>query len=64
MLIRILRPRLEPAAPCDLPCRVYDPTQVRIEAESVKAIQKKYQSNDDPVLLQRYINIKERAAAS
>jgi nickel superoxide dismutase len=60
LLIRILRPRLEAAAPCHLPCRVYDPTQVRIEAESVKAIQEKYQSNDDPVFLQGYINIKEQ----
>ena len=30
-------------AHCDLPCGVYDPAQARIEAESVKAIQTKYQ---------------------
>jgi nickel superoxide dismutase len=60
LLIRILRPRLEAAAHCDLPCRVCDPAQVRIEAESVKAIQEKYQSNDDPVFRQRCINIKEQ----
>jgi nickel superoxide dismutase len=30
-------------AHCDLPCGVYDPAQARIEAESVMAIQKKYQ---------------------
>ena len=29
-------------AHCDLPCGVYDPTQARIEAESVKAIMDKY----------------------
>ena len=47
-LSRILRPRLEATAHCDLPCGVYDPAQARIEAESVKAIQEKYQGNDDP----------------
>ena len=47
-LSRILRPRLEASAHCDLPCGVYDPAQARIEAESVKAIQEKYQGNDDP----------------
>ena len=46
-LSRILRPRLEATAHCDLPCGVYDPAQARIEAESVKAIQEKYQGNDD-----------------
>lgn len=30
-------------AHCDLPCGVYDPAQARIEAESVKAIQARYQ---------------------
>ncbi len=48
LLSRILRPRLEATAHCDLPCGVYDPAQARIEAESVKAIQEKYQGNDDP----------------
>ena len=46
--VRILRPRLEATAHCDLPCGVYDPAQARIEAESVKAIQEKYQGNEDP----------------
>ncbi|MGH3590634.1 MAG: superoxide dismutase [Ni], partial [Pseudonocardiaceae bacterium] len=42
---RILhRPRMEVTAHCDLPCGVYDPAQARIEAESVKGIQEKYQS--------------------
>jgi len=31
-------------AHCDLPCGVYDPAQARIEAQSVKAIQERYQS--------------------
>ena len=30
-------------AHCDLPCGVYDPAQAKIEAESVKAIQERYQ---------------------
>jgi nickel superoxide dismutase len=33
-------------AHCDLPCGVYDPAQARIEAESVRAIQERYQNAD------------------
>ena len=47
MFSRILHDLLRPArvvhAHCDLPCGVYDPAQARIEAESVKAIQTRYQ---------------------
>jgi nickel superoxide dismutase len=39
----VLRPRRVVHAHCDLPCGVYDPAQARVEAESVKAIQGKYQ---------------------
>nr|WP_221490621.1 superoxide dismutase, Ni [Crossiella cryophila] len=60
MLSRILAPRLEVTAHCDLPCGVYDPAQARIEAESVKAIQEKFQSNEDPEFRQRAIEIKEQ----
>jgi nickel superoxide dismutase len=42
-LSHVLRPRRVVHAHCDLPCGVYDPAQARIEAESVKAIQQKYQ---------------------
>jgi nickel superoxide dismutase len=42
-LSRLLRPPRTVHAHCDLPCGVYDPAQARIEAESVKAIQQKYQ---------------------
>ena len=49
-------------AHCDLPCGVYDPAQARIEAESVKAIQEKYQGSDDPVFRDRAILIKEERA--
>jgi nickel superoxide dismutase len=40
---RLLAPSRVVHAHCDLPCGVYDPAQARIEAESVMAIQKKYQ---------------------
>ena len=49
-------------AHCDLPCGVYDPAQARIEAESVKAIQEKYQANEDPAFRTRAIAIKEQRA--
>lgn len=60
MLSRIIHPQLEATAHCDLPCGVYDPAQARIEAESVKAIQEKYQSNDDADFRARAIEIKEQ----
>jgi nickel superoxide dismutase len=53
---------VEASAHCDLPCGVYDPAQARIEAESVKAIQEKYQGNEDPVFRTRAILIKEQRA--
>ena len=62
LLSHILRPRLEATAHCDLPCGVYDPAQARIEAESVKAIQEKYQGNDDPEFRERALIIKEQRA--
>jgi nickel superoxide dismutase len=47
MLAKLLTDLLTPPrvvhAHCDLPCGVYDPAQARIEADSVAAIQKKYQ---------------------
>src|SRR4051794_37408601 len=49
-------------AHCDLPCGVYDPAQARIEAESVKAIQEKYQGSEDPVFKERAVLIKEERA--
>jgi nickel superoxide dismutase len=61
-LIDLLRPSRVVHAHCDLPCGVYDPAQARIEAESVKAIQEKYQANDDPEFRQRCVLIKEERA--
>ncbi|HEY0508019.1 MAG TPA: superoxide dismutase, Ni [Blastococcus sp.] len=51
---------VEATAHCDLPCGVYDPAQARIEAESVLAIQKKYQDSDDEVFKMRCVLIKEQ----
>ena len=62
MLARLLAPTIEVHAHCDLPCGVYDPAQARIEAESVKAIQEKYQGNDDPAFRERALIIKEQRA--
>ena len=42
-----LRPRRIVYAHCDVPCGIYDPAQARIEAESVKAIQERYQKADE-----------------
>jgi nickel superoxide dismutase len=62
MLDRILAPRRTVHAHCDLPCGVYDPAQARIEAESVKACQQKWQDSDDPVFKERAVAIKEERA--
>ena len=62
LVSRILRPRVEATAHCDLLCGVYDPAQARIEAESLKAIAEKYQANEDPEFRTRAILIKEQRA--
>ncbi len=62
LLSRILHPRLQATAHCDLPCGVYDPAQARAEAESVMGIQQKFQGSDDPVFKQRAVLIKEERA--
>ncbi|HWH30117.1 MAG TPA: superoxide dismutase, Ni, partial [Mycobacteriales bacterium] len=61
-LPRLLTPTTVVHAHCDLPCGVYDPAQARIEAQSVLAMQKKYQANEDPVFRGRAVGIiNERA---
>ena len=60
LLTRLLEPKTTAHAHCDLPCGVYDPAQVRIEAESVKAIDEKYQQNTDPEFRARCLIIKEQ----
>ena len=62
MFERILAPRRIVRAHCDLPCGVYDPAQARIEAESVKACQEKYQGSDDAEFKARAVAIKEERA--
>ena len=62
MLSRLFAPKVKVSAHCDLPCGVYDPAQARIEAESVKAVQEKYQANEDTDFRTRAILIKEQRA--
>jgi nickel superoxide dismutase len=57
-----IRPPSLAHAHCDLPCGVYDPAQARIEAESVKAIQEKYNASSDEEFRERAIQIKEQRA--
>ncbi|MFI1799232.1 superoxide dismutase, Ni [Streptomyces sp. NPDC020379] len=62
MLSRLFAPKVQVSAHCDLPCGVYDPAQARIEAESVKAVQEKYQANQDQDFRTRALIIKEQRA--
>ena len=62
IVVSLLRPKRVAHAHCDLMCGVYDPAQARIEAESVRAIQQKYQDSDDEVFRQRCVIIKEQRA--
>ncbi|WP_328916005.1 MULTISPECIES: superoxide dismutase, Ni [unclassified Streptomyces] len=62
MFTRLFAPKVKVSAHCDLPCGVYDPAQARIEAESVKAVQDKYQANEDADFRTRAIIIKEQRA--
>ncbi|MDP9119064.1 MAG: superoxide dismutase, Ni, partial [Actinomycetota bacterium] len=62
MFEAFLKPRRVVHAHCDLPCGIYDPAQARIEAESVKACQEKYQGSDDQIFKDRAIFIKEQRA--
>ncbi|MEV0535014.1 superoxide dismutase, Ni [Kitasatospora sp. NPDC050463] len=62
MFSRLFAPRATVHAHCDLPCGVYDPAQARIEAESVKGTQEKYQANEDPAFRTRALIIKEQRA--
>jgi nickel superoxide dismutase len=59
ILERSLKPTRTVHAHCDLPCGVYDPAQARIEAESVKACQEKFQGSDDAEFRARAVAIKE-----
>ncbi len=62
MLKSLLKPTRVVHAHCDLPCGVYDPAQARIEAESVKACQDKFQGSDDTEFRARAVSIKEARA--
>ena len=60
LLARLLEPKAVAHAHCDLPCGVYDPAQARIEAESIKGIDEKYQQDTDPAFRTRALIIKEQ----
>jgi nickel superoxide dismutase len=60
LLTRLLEPKTVAHAHCDLPCGIYDPAQARIEAESLKAIDEKYQQDTGPVFRTRALIIKEQ----
>jgi nickel superoxide dismutase len=62
MFEAFLKPRRTVHAHCDLPCGIYDPAQARIEAESVKACQEKYQGSEDAIFKDRAVSIKEQRA--
>jgi len=62
MLGRLFAPTLDVHAHCDLPCGVYDPSQARFEAESIKGIIAKVGSNPDPDFRTRAVLIKEERA--
>ena len=47
------------SAHCDLPCRIYDPAQAKIEAQSVKAAMEKYAASSDADFKARAVAVKE-----
>jgi nickel superoxide dismutase len=60
MLTRLFARTTEVSAHCDLPCGVYDPSQARFEAESVKATIGKYNASTDEAFRTRALLIKEQ----
>ncbi len=60
MFSRLFAPTTEVSAHCDLPCGVYDPSQARFEAESVKATIGKYNASTDEAFRVRALLIKEQ----
>jgi nickel superoxide dismutase len=59
---KILAPRHEAHAHCDLFCGTYDPAQAMIEANSCLKIAQKYHDSHDDVFRTRAIFIKEERA--
>lgn len=62
LIERLLAPRYEAYAHCDLFCGVYDPAQAKIEAMSCLKTAEKYHGSDDDVFRARCIAIKEERA--
>ena len=61
-LLRLIAPKRQAHAHCDIPCGVYDPAQARIEAESCYRIIERYHASDDEVFKARCIVVKEERA--
>jgi nickel superoxide dismutase len=59
---KLLQPRYQAHAHCDLFCGVYDPAQAMIEAMSCLKTAQKYAASDDEVFRARCISIKEERA--
>ena len=55
----ILAPQISASAHCDLPCGIYDPSQAKIEAQSVKAAMEKYAASSDVDFKSRAVAVKE-----
>lgn len=55
----MFKPSITVHAHCDLPCGIYDPSQAKIEAQSVKACMEKYAASSDPDFKARSVAIKE-----
>jgi nickel superoxide dismutase len=62
LIERLMQPRHEAHAHCDLFCGVYDPAQAKIEALSCLKTAQKFQDSDDEVFRARCVSIKEERA--
>lgn len=59
---KLLQPKYQAHAHCDLFCGVYDPAQAMIEAMACLKTAQKYADSDDEVFRARCISIKEERA--
>ena len=57
--MNLFTPQLTASAHCDLPCGIYDPSQAKIEAQSVKAAMEKYAASSDVDFKARAVAVKE-----
>ena len=57
--MNLFTPHVTASAHCDLPCGIYDPSQAKIEAQSVKAAMEKYAASSDVDFKARAVAVKE-----